>query len=85
MSMQVCPGRVVDRATPEEAAYARGVAEGRVRALAEVSWVPESYLRLWAEGMGDVPKPEYTDTNTNPGAYLLQEAARAELARRGES
>lgn len=35
MSMQVRPGRVVDRATYEEAAHASGVAEGRAQALAE--------------------------------------------------
>lgn len=64
-------------------APSRALPDGHI--TVDMSWVPESYLRLWAEGMGDVPKPEYTDTNTNPGAYLLQEAARAELARRGES
>ena len=35
MSMQVRPGRVVDRATYEEAAHVSGVTEGRAQALAE--------------------------------------------------
>ena len=36
MPMQIRPGRAVDRATAADGAYARGVADGRAQAIADV-------------------------------------------------